>query len=81
MILYFSGTGNSAYAAQRIGAVIGDTVVDLFEKIKGSDYSQLHSDSPWVIVTPHLSWRIPRIVQNWLEHTPFGRQRDIYCDN
>lgn len=78
MILYFSGTGNSAYAAQRIGAAIGDTVVDLFEKIKGSDYSQLHSDSPWVIVTPTYAWRIPRIVQNWLEHTHLAGSRDIY---
>ena len=34
MILYFSGTGNSEYAAKRIGKEIGDEVLNLFEKIK-----------------------------------------------
>ena len=31
MILYFSGTGNSEYAAKRIGKEIGDEVTNLFE--------------------------------------------------
>lgn len=78
MILYFSGTGNSAYAAQRIGAITKDTVVNLFEKIRSNDFSKLHSDCPWVIVTPTYAWRIPRLVQNWLEQTVLTGSRDIY---
>ena len=34
MILYFSGTGNSEYAAKRIGKEIEDEVTNLFEKIR-----------------------------------------------
>ena len=43
MILYFSGTGNSAYVAQRIGQQIQDEAVDLFDKIKNNDFSDMHS--------------------------------------
>lgn len=78
MILYFSGTGNSAYAAKRIGRAICDETVDLFEKIRSRDCSGLHADRPWVIVVPTYAWRIPRIVQDWLEHTSLAGNRDIY---
>ena len=37
MILCFSGTGNSRYVAEFIADKLGDTVVDLNEKIKNGD--------------------------------------------
>ena len=52
MILFFSGTGNSEYVAERIGKDIGDTVLNLFDKIRKKDYSALQSDKPWIVVTP-----------------------------
>jgi len=78
MILYFSGTGNSQYVAGRIGRQIGDGIVDLFEKIRSRDFSELHSENPWVVVVPTYAWRIPRIVQHWLENTSLSGNRDIY---
>lgn len=78
MILFFSGTGNSEYAAKRIGKAINDDAVDLFGKIRSHDYSQLHSEKPWVIVVPTYAWRIPRIVQEWLENTSLTGNRSIY---
>lgn len=78
MILYFSGTGNSEYAAKRIGNQTGDEVMDLFEKIRSHDYSTLHSERPWVVVVPTYAWRIPRIVQQWLEHTGLTGDKRIY---
>lgn len=78
MILYFSGTGNSEYVAKRIGKEIGDEVMNLFEKIKNSDFSEMHSESPWVIVVPTYAWRIPRIVQKWLEKTSLTENKRIY---
>lgn len=78
MILYFSGTGNSEYVAKRIGRVCNDDAVSLFEKIRSSDYSQMHSDTPWVVVVPTYAWRIPRIVQGWLDHTSLSGNRNIY---
>ena len=41
MILFFSGTGNSAYVAKRIGNGIGDDVTDLFAKIRDDDFSKI----------------------------------------
>lgn len=78
MILYFSGTGNSEYTAKRIGKVIGDDVVDLFKKIKNSDYSNMDSNHPWIIVVPTYAWRIPHIVSDWLEKTVLHGNKNIY---
>lgn len=78
MIVYFSGTGNSAYAASRIGEALHDEVLDLFERLRGQNFSPLHSDQPWVVVTPTYAWRIPRLVQEWLEKTPLTGSRDIW---
>lgn len=78
MILFFSGTGNSAYTAKRIGKAIGDEVVDLFQKIRDNDCSEIYTERPLVFVVPTYAWRIPRIVQKWIEHTPFRGNRNLY---
>ena len=78
MILYFSGTGNSEYAAERIGKATGDKVLNLFERLRDGDCSGINSEKPWVIVTPTYAWRIPRILQKWLERTELSGNRDIY---
>lgn len=78
MILFFSGTGNSEYTAKRIGQEIGDEVLNLFEKIRHHDFSEMHSNRPWVIITPTYAWRIPRIVQEWLEKTSLVGNKNIY---
>ena len=64
MILYYTGTGNSAYAARRIAAAIGDEAVDLFSRLRDEDTSPIESQKPWVIVTPTYAWRVPRIVRD-----------------
>lgn len=78
MILFFSGTGNSEYAAKRIGKEIGGEVLNLFQKIRNRDFSEIHSRSPWVVVAPTYAWRIPRIVQEWLENVNLSGSKDIY---
>lgn len=78
MILYFSGTGNSAYIAEQVSKVIQDDTCDLFQKIRNWDHSSIHSDTPWVIVTPTYAWRIPRIVHDWLAKTELKGNQDIY---
>ncbi|MBS7007711.1 EFR1 family ferrodoxin [Anaerostipes sp.] len=78
MILYFSGTGNSEYAAKRIGKALNDETVNLFQKIRSHDFSGLASEKPWVIVSPTYGWRIPRILQEWLSKTSLKGSKDIY---
>ena len=69
MILYFSGTGNSKYAAQRIADGLGDTLCSMNERIKAGDTSPVEIGSRLVIVTPTYAWRIPRVVSEWLGKT------------
>lgn len=78
MILYYTGTGNSAFAAQRLGRLLQDEVLDLFDRIREGDHSPLRSHRPWVIVTPTYAWRIPRILQDWLKKTRLEGSRQIY---
>ncbi len=78
MILYFSGTGNSEYAAKYIGSKTGDKMLNLFDKIKASDYSTMTSISPWVIAAPTYCWQLPHIVRDWIENTSFEGSSDIY---
>lgn len=56
----------------------GDEFINLFEKIRNHDFSEMHSERPWVIVVPTYAWRIPRIVQKWIENTVFTGNRAIY---
>lgn len=46
MILYYTGTGNSAYAACRIAADIGDEAVNLFPRLRDGDTSAIESQKP-----------------------------------
>lgn len=69
MILCFSGTGNSRYVAEFIADKLGDTVVDLNEKIKHGDRSSIIVNGRLVIATPTYAWRIPRVVTEWIEKT------------
>lgn len=78
MILYFSGTGNSAYVAKYISRMVEDDVLNLFQKLRDHEYSSLSSDKPWVVVTPTYAWRIPRIVSEWMRQTKLSGSKEIY---
>ncbi len=75
MILYFTGTGNSAYVAKRIEKETEEASLNLFQKIKDNDYTELYSDKPWVVVVPTYAWRIPRIAEKWMEEQYYRETR------
>lgn len=78
MILYFSGTGNSAYVAKELGKGLSEDVLDLSSKIAAADFTPLRSETPWVIVAPIYAWRIPRILSNWLMQAVLVGNRRVY---
>lgn len=78
MVLYFSGTGNSRYAAQRIAAALGDELLSMNDRIKAEDTSPVKTDERLVIVTPTYAWRIPRLVESWLCRTEFPGARQAW---
>lgn len=79
MILYFSATGNSEYAAKKIAGLIDDKTVSLNEKIRAEDYSAVSSEKPFILVVPTYAWRIPRIISEWLKKTELKGSKKLYA--
>lgn len=52
MVLYFTGTGNSAHAARRIATALGEPLLCLNDRIKAGDTSPVETGERLVIVTP-----------------------------
>ena len=71
MVLYYTGTGNSLHIAQRISHALGDTLLNMNERIKAQDFSPLEPCEKLIIVTPTYGWRIPRLVEKWIDETEF----------
>lgn len=57
MVVYYTGTGNSRYVAQRFAAALGDDLITANEYIKNDTPAALHSDRPWVFVSPTYGGR------------------------
>ncbi|MGO5049039.1 hypothetical protein [Dysosmobacter sp. Sow4_B12] len=49
MILYFSGTGNSQYIAERIAVALCDELLSMNDRIKAGDTSPVTSDERLII--------------------------------
>lgn len=67
MILFFSGTGNSRHAAERIAEICGETLLDLTEVFRGELTPALSEEERLIIVCPTYAWRIPHLLSDWLE--------------
>lgn len=82
MILYFSATGNSEYAAKRIGKETDDDVTGLFERIRSGDYSEIHSQRPLGHRRSHLCLENSAHPSAVAEtHLSQRKQRDLLCDD
>lgn len=78
MVVYFSGTGNSRYAAKMIADKISDTLEDAGRAIQAQHPVQLESQQPWVFVSPTYGWRIPRLFADYLRQGQFDGSNDVY---
>ena len=66
MILYFSGTGNSRYAAELLSEQLNEELLDLGKRIKSGEKSPIFSTGPWVFVSPTYGWQLPHIFEEYL---------------
>ena len=78
MIFFFSGTGNSKYAARRIADALDDTLLSLNDRIRAGDTTPVDTGERLVIVTPTYAWRIPRIVRDWLLRTELRGTKQVW---
>lgn len=66
MIFYFSGTGNSKWAAKTLALETGDTLVSIPEVIKSDCSFTLKKDEHIGFIFPIHGWRVPSIVKEFL---------------
>ena len=66
MIFYFSGTGNSKWAAKTLALETGDTLVSIPEVIKSNCSFTLTKDEHVGFIFPIHGWRVPNIVKEFL---------------
>ncbi len=78
MVLYFSATGNSEYAAKVIAQHLGDEAVSLTPLMKARDFSKIVSEKPWVVVSPIYVEDMADIVRDFLKHKELSGSRQIY---
>ena len=78
MIFWFSGTGNSKYAAQRMAEALNEPMLCMNDRIKAHDTAAVETGERLVIVTPTYAWRIPRLVRDWLLQTELRGARQAW---
>lgn len=78
MILYFSGTGNSQYAAETIKKITCDKTLSINESLKNNKRKNLSSKEPFIFVCPTYAWQIPRVVESFIKETKFLGAKDVY---
>lgn len=67
MIFYFSGTGNSRWAAQQLASYTGDTVCDL---ARMDNLPDLQGESRIGLVFPVYAWGPPQMVMEFAQNLP-----------
>lgn len=79
MIFYFSATGNSRYAAERIAAVSGDRTESIADRLrKGYFQCELKKDEQLGFVTPVYFQGLPDPVRTFLARLEVSTQGRIY---
>ncbi len=78
MVLYFSGTGNSKYIAEKIAERSGDKIISIGERIKNNNYQAIKSDKPLVFVGPVYAGRYPGIMDDFIKKVEFDGIQQAY---
>lgn len=78
MILYFSGTGNSRWAAEQLAQPLQEDLVDAGAWIKESRRGDFSSDRPWVFVAPTYGWQLPHVFMDFLRQATLSGSREAY---
>ena len=78
MVVYFSGTGNSKYIAERIAGSLQEKLLCMNERIKSGDTGSVKTGENLIVVVPTYAWRIPRVVSDWIGQTEFVGAKNVW---
>ena len=78
MVLYFSATGNTEYIAKELANRLNDKCLNLLPRIKNGDYSEIYSDTPFVICTPVYVCEMPIFFVKFLKKLRLAGNNNAY---
>ena len=78
MVIYFSGTGNSKYIADRIAGSLQEKLLCMNERIKSGNTRFVKTGENLIVVVPTYAWRIPRVVSDWIGQTEFVGAKNVW---
>lgn len=78
MIVYFSGTGNSRFAAKYLARKLEDKLLDAGQRIKAGEKTPLYSEKPWVFIAPVYAWRMANVLTEYIRSVQLTGNRDAY---
>ncbi len=78
MVIFFSGTGNSRFAAEYLAKQLRDDLLDVGKRIKVGGSDNLYSECPWIIAAPIYAWRMANVMAEYLRSTQLTGSRDAY---
>lgn len=78
MVLFYSASGNTRYIAKQLANNIDDECLDLLQRIRTNDFSEIRSERPFVICSPiHVS-NIPLFLTEYFKRVKLVGSRQIY---
>ncbi|MBR6772251.1 MAG: EFR1 family ferrodoxin [Clostridia bacterium] len=78
MVVYFTGTGNSRYAAELLADALEDECIDSAGYIKNGIAADLVSGKPWVFVAPIYAWSFPAVFGDFIRSGSFHGETKAY---
>lgn len=78
MIIYFTGTENSKWAAEQLGRLLDDELVDSRPLIRSAKSGDFRSEKAFVFVSPTYSWQMPSVFQDFLRKSSFQGNTKAY---
>ena len=78
MIVYFSGTGNSRFAAEYLAKQLGDELLDASQRMKVGERDSIRSDRPWIFAAPIYAWRMANVMAEYIRRTELTGSLDAY---
>lgn len=78
MIVYYTGTGNSRYVAKMLSELLADECVSANDYIKNGRKAELHSEKPYVFVSPVYVSAPARIFSDFVRNGSFTGNKKAY---
>lgn len=79
MIFYFSGTGNTKWAAKLLAEVLHDRLLFIPEELKGSCRYTLSPDERIGFCFPTHGWQPPHIIRTFISKLQLTNSKGHYC--